>query len=340
MKRFDVENYICKGSLKAVKAINIIEGYSKSHLKSFYGDVTSVHIKGTANEFDELVMDHTTGSSISGVQRKMFMHLEKGVLMPSYNGEYIVKPTPNAFPSLSENEHALMKLCEAVGLKTAQCSVARFEDGEFAYITKRFDLIAQSKERFFIEDGASICNVAPRHKDSDSLSYEQTLKQMVNSCAGAQAAALIALRMLIFGYVVGNNDMHLKNFSLYRKPTNKTVTFDGFTPVYDMLSVAPYKDYFNVELSLNLLESEAEDARYSKSYDTYGYYTFEDFYLLAQALGITAKAAATLIANFVTVIEKKAEPIILNSNLPGDLKQCLLARITSKCTVMRLPIVI
>ena len=123
------------------KGTIILEAYSKSHLKSFYGEATPVHIKGTANEFDELVMDHTTGSSISGVQRKMFMHLDKGVLMPSYNGEYIVKPTPRAFPSLSENEHAVMKLCEAVGLKTAQCSVVRFEDGEFAYITKRFDLI-------------------------------------------------------------------------------------------------------------------------------------------------------------------------------------------------------
>jgi serine/threonine-protein kinase HipA len=334
-----MENYICKGSLKSVKASNIVEGYSKSHLKSFYGAVTPVCIKGTANEFDELVMDHTTGSSISGVQRKMFMHLEKGVLMPSYNGEYIVKPTPNAFRSLSENEHAIMKLCEAVGLKTAQCSVVRFEDGEFAYITKRFDLIAKSKERFFIEDGASICNVAPRHKNSDSLSYERTLKQMIDSCAGAQAAALTALRMLIFSYVVGNNDMHLKNFSLYRKPLNKTVTFDGFTPVYDMLSVAPYKEYFNVELSLNLLESEAEHAHFSKSYDTYGYYTFEDFYLLAQALGIAAKAATTLIASFVAAIDKKAGPILLNSNLPDDLKQCLLARITSKCAVMGLKMI-
>ena len=325
---------ICMGSLKPTKESNLINGYSKSHLKSFYGETNSVYIKGTANEFDELVMDHTTGSSISGVQRKMFMHLEDGVLMPSNNGEFIVKPTPKAFPSLSENEHAIMKLSEAVGLKTAQCSVIPFEDGELAFITKRFDLISNSKKRLFIEDGASICNVAPRHKDSDSLSYENTLKQMVESCAGAQAAALIALRMLIFGYVVGNNDMHLKNFSLYRKPTNKMVTFDGFTPVYDMLSVAPYTEYFGTELSLSLLESEAEHALFSKSYDTYGYYTFEDFYLLAQSLGIAAEAATKLIASFVAVINKKARPVLMNSNLPDDFKQLLLERIARKCSAM------
>lgn len=325
---------ICKGSLKPTKESNLINGYSKSHLKSFYGETDSVYIKGTANEFDELVMDHTTGTSISGVQQKMFMHLESGVLMPSNIGEYIVKPTPKKFRSLSENEHAIMKLSEAVGLKTAQCSVIPFEDGELAYITKRFDLISNSKERLFIEDGASICNVAPRHKDSDSLSYESTLKQMIDGCAGAQAAALIALRMLIFGYIVGNNDMHLKNFSLYRKPTNKTVTFDGFTPVYDMLSVAPYPKYFGTELSLSLLESEAEQARFSKSYDSYGYYTFEDFYLLAQSLGIGAIAATKLISSFVAIIDKKAPPIVMNSNLPDDLKQFLIERIASKCSAM------
>lgn len=168
---------ICMGSLKTVKSSNIIDGYSKAHLKAFYGQKHLVYISGTTKEFDALVMDHIAGTSISGVQRKMFMHLENGVLMPSYNGEYIVKPTPSAFPSLSENEHAIMKLCEAVGLKTAQCSVVPFEDGELAYITKRFDLTSNPKERLFIEDGASICKVAPRHKDNNSLSYELTLKK-------------------------------------------------------------------------------------------------------------------------------------------------------------------
>jgi serine/threonine-protein kinase HipA len=61
-------------------------------------------------------MDYTTGTSISGVQHKMFMHIENGFLMPSNNGEFIVKPTPASFRSLSENEHAIMKLSEAVGL--------------------------------------------------------------------------------------------------------------------------------------------------------------------------------------------------------------------------------
>ncbi len=326
---------ICMGTLKPVKDSNLINGYSKGHLKKFFGKADYVYIKGTAESFDELVIAHTEGTSISGVQRKMFMHLEDGVLMPSNNGEYIVKPTPKKFPSLSENEHAMMKLSEAVGLKTAQCSVIPFEDGELAYITKRFDLIPNANKRYFIEDGASICNVSPKHKDSDSLSYENTLKQMVNSCAGAQATALVALRMLILGYIVGNNDMHLKNFSLYRKPTSKTATFDGFTPIYDMLSVAPYTSYFGEDLSLCMFETESSEALFSNSYEIYGHYTFENFYLLAQSLGIAAKAAQILINNFVDSIEKKAEPILSNSNLPDNLKSVILGHVTNKCYAMR-----
>lgn len=63
--------------------------------------VCPVNIKSASDGFDELAMEHTTGTTISGGQRKMFMHLEKGVLMPSDTGEYLVKPTPKNFPSLS-----------------------------------------------------------------------------------------------------------------------------------------------------------------------------------------------------------------------------------------------
>ena len=323
---------VCMGSLKTVNDTSLIEGYSKSHLKSFFGHTEFVYIKGTANSFDESCIDHTDGNSIAGVQRKVFMRLEDGVLIPSNCGEYIVKPTPKAFDSLSENEHAIMKLCEAVGIKTAQCSVMPFEDGELAFISKRFDLIKNSKNKLFIEDGASVCQVSPQNKNNVSLSYEKTIKQMVDSCAGAQAAALTALRMLIFSYVVGNNNMHLKNFSLYRKNTNKTVIFDGFTPVYDMLSVAPYSHFFDKELSIRLFEVEALNGDPSR---VYGDYTFKDFYRLAQSLAISANAAEKLILNFIAAIEKKASPILHNSNSPEHLKDFLLSRIMDKCRDMR-----
>ena len=104
-----------------------------------------------------------------------------------------------------------------------------------------------------------------------------------------------------------------------------------------MLSVYPYKEYFGTELSLSLLGSEV-DGSFSPSYENYGYYTFEDFYLLAQALGINNNAAKKLIVNFVDTIEKKSQTIIPSSNLPNDLKEIIMERIISKCAAMRRPI--
>lgn len=115
---------------------------------------------------------------------------------------------------------------------------------------------------------------------------------MVNAFGGGHGGAIAALRLVLFSYLVGNNDLHLKNFSLikYYKPSNKTHLLDGFAPVYDVLSVYPYPEYYTESLSLSLLESEV-DAVYSSSYESYGYYTLHDFILLAQNFGVKEQVA-------------------------------------------------
>lgn len=319
---------ICMGSLKSVNESSLLEGYSRNHLKSFFGKAEFIYIKGSSVNYNELVMEDTISTYISGSKREIFMRLEEGVLVPCSRGEYVVKPTPKAFPMLSENEHAMMKLCESVGIKTAQCSVIPFEDGELAFTTKRFNLADKSTDKLFIEDGASICQVI--QKNNTSLSYENVLKQMVNRCGGAQAAALTALRMLIFGCIIGNNNMPLNNFSLYRKLSNKSTVYNGFTPAYNMLSIAPYSNFFSNKLSLRILEDDVIKNGYNnKQYN--GSYSFEDFYLLAQSLGISAKAAEKLILNFICTIEKKTEALLFNSNLSDSLKELLLSQIMTTC---------
>lgn len=72
------------------------------------------------------------------------------------NGGYILKPMPPGIPHLPENEHALMNLARAAGLKVADCAVIPFEDGELGYITKRFDTLPDG-QRLFIEDATSLC---------------------------------------------------------------------------------------------------------------------------------------------------------------------------------------
>jgi serine/threonine-protein kinase HipA len=329
----------CKGSLRKTTEKSLQQGYSTAHLKSMYGQSRPVKVKGTSESFDEMVAEHTTGASISGVQRKMFMRLENDVLVPCNQGRYIVKPTPKNLPQLAANEHALMKLAEQLKLNVAKCSIAPFEDGELAYVTKRFDFTQQTGIHLFIEDGASICDVHPMNKGSDALSYENCIKQMVKACGGAIAIAVQAVKLVLFSYIVGNNDLHLKNFSLQRHPSRKTHIMDGFTPVYDVLSVAPYNDYDNCYLSLSLLQSEIQ-SEFSSSYEAYGYYTKHDFILLLNALGIKESVAEKVILRFTSDLRKLSVDIIDASNLDPEFKTIISTRINERTIAINKPIIV
>lgn len=320
----------CKGSLRLTLESNIQQGFSTAHLKSMYGVTKPVSVKGTSDSFNDMAIDHTKGTSISGVQRKMFMTLEDGILVPSNQGEYIVKPTPKDFPQLSANEHAIMKIAERLGFKVAKCSIAPFEDGELVYVTKRFDLTSKKGVKLFVEDGASICDVHPMHKGSDALSYETCIKTMVNACGGAIAHAAYAIRLVLFSYIVGNNDLHLKNFSLQRKPTSQSHMMDGFTPLYDVLSVAPYPTYDTIPLSLSLLESET-NGPFSSSYETYGFYTKHDFILLFASFGVKASIAEKIILDFVDRIRKISPDVLTLSSLSDEMQKIISNRIFVRC---------
>ncbi|GAW95551.1 MULTISPECIES: HipA domain-containing protein [Colwellia] len=331
-------NLGCKGSLKLTLEKNLQQGFSTAHLKSMYGLTKPVTVKGTSESFNDMVIDHTQGMSISGVQRKMFMTLEKGILVPSNQGEYIVKPTPKDFSQLSENEHAIMKIAARLGFKVAKCSIAPFEDGELVYVTKRFDLTSKKGVKIFVEDGASICDVHPMNKGSDALSYERCIKTMVDACGGAIALSVYATRLVLFSYIVGNNDLHLKNFSLQRKPTSKSPMMDGFTPLYDVLSVAPYPKYDTEYLSLSLLESET-DGVFSSRYEIYSDYTKHDFILLLTSLGVDSIIAEQVILDFVARIRKVSPNVLTLSSLSGDMQDTIMNRIIERCKVMERKII-
>jgi len=327
----------CKGDLRNTTESYLQEGFSTAHLKGMYGQSNPVSVKGTSDAFDDMVIDHTVGTSISGVQRKMFMTLENNVLVPSNQGEYIVKPTPTNFPQLAENEHTIMKIAERLKLGVAKCSLAPFEDGELVYVTKRFDLTKEQGVNLLIEDGASICDVHPINKGSDALSYEKCIKTMVKACGGGLGVAAQAIKFVLFSYIVGNNDLHLKNFSLQRQPNSKTHIMDGFTPLYDLLSVAPYPVYDNEYTSLSVLDSETK-GEFSTSYEAYGHYTKHDFILLFSALGIKEKVAEKVILLFADDLQIAAIKTIQLSNLDEHLKNIILERINARVKFIKQPI--
>jgi len=311
--------------------------YSSYFLKTMFGisslPKNGLHVTGDPHTFNELAPEYTEGNSVSGAQKKLFMSLDDGVLIPvKKNGQYIVKPAPKEFAHLPENEHCIMQLAKAVGFNVAANALVPFESGELAYVTKRFDM-HKNGQRFFIEDAASLCLVAPVNKGSDALSYEQTLNTLFSVSGQNRGVSLNGFLQVLFAYIVGNNDLHLKNLSLFREPNSHSHIMTNFTPLYDVLSVAPYPSYFSEDLTLCLLQSEV-DAKFSAAYDLYGYYTEHDFIVFGQQIGLSLNATKSSIKKLCMKVEQTYKYIIDASQCPNNMKLIIKSHIADRLNRM------
>jgi serine/threonine-protein kinase HipA len=295
------------------------------------------------SEFNELARTSLGRVSISGVQPKMFLTYAEGVsgtkklTNAAGMGPFIVKPSPADLPELAENEYMIMQLCRAVGFKVAEHHLVPFSCGQMAYVTGRFDLNRDTGvTNEFIEDLASILNVTPGKKSADELSYERAIKAASAFCGGHVSVARNAFLQIVMAYIVGNNDLHLKNLSLQRPITSEAAS--GFTPIYDMVSVAPYRDYDHAgELSLWLLESETVDGFSTTSKEHYGYYTGHDFVVLAEKIGLGTRAGQALMNGLMEKVKGKYEKILAKSPGSESLKQAIAKRITERLAALARP---
>ena len=297
-----------------------------------------VTIVGTSRSFNDYAVDHANGHSISGVQRKLMMKFEGQQLVPTTRGgQYIVKPAPEGVPHCPENEFFVMSLANKIGLKTAECGLVPFEDGELAYVTKRFDILSKD-ERYFVEDGASLCLVHPKHKDSDALSYETVLKRLSETSGNSKAVTLNLFLQVVFSYLVANNDLHLKNFSLMRKPSGQDATMVNLTPIYDVLSLAPYPNFDRAcFMSIGVLATEEGDEGYfSDAYEQFGFYTQSDFVQLGVNIGLpqalVEKQLKQLMGKLLKVIESG-----FRTPLPDQMYATITDRIRERCRAVELP---
>lgn len=284
-------------------------------------------------EFNEVAMTSLGKASITGVQPKMFLTHKVGAKKMLTNaigiGPYIVKPSPNEFPELAINEYIIMQLCGKVGFSVADHYLVPFSCGEMAYVTSRFDIDRTGRHIGFIEDMASAMDVSPGNKSSVALSYERMLRTAYECCGGHMQVLKDGFLHVLMAYIVGNNDLHLKNMSLIRSMYDSRAT--GFTKMYDMVSVAPYKEYdASGKLSIWLLQSEVDDAFSSSSYEHYGYYTGHDFMLLANQLSLGEKAGQVLMDKLVVKIKKHLEQVLAHSPGSEQLKEVIRTRIQNR----------
>ena len=183
--------------------------------------------------------------SLSGAQPKFGLVL--GVdnrLHYSQQGEqstYIMKPKPTGYHLMNHdycaaNENVTMQLASQVyGIETAANGLCFFEDGQMAYITKRFDIHADGK--YAQEDFASLLGLTKANGGSDfkyiNGSYEECAEVIAKYVKTSSIDILRFFKIILFNFITLNDDAHLKNFSLIS---------DGkeyhLSPAYDLINTS------------------------------------------------------------------------------------------------------
>ena len=206
---------------------------------------TRANIKELARE---IVAASTT---VTGVQAKLSLDVSRGKAGDAQRftivglwGKYILKPQTDRFANLPENEDLTMHMAEATGIKTVPHSLIRFADGELCYITRRIDRTRQGG-KIAMED---MCQLSERlTEDKYKGSYERIAKLIRQHSAAPLLDVVNFWEVVVFSWLTGNADMHLKNFSLYRPADNYMLA-----PAYDLLSTALAMPEDDEELALTL----------------------------------------------------------------------------------------
>lgn len=206
---------------------------------------TRANIKELARE---IVAASTT---VTGVQAKLSLDISRGKTGEAQRftivglwGKYILKPQTDRFANLPENEDLTMHMAEAAGIKTVPHSLIRFADGELCYISRRIDRTRQGG-KIAMED---MCQLSERlTEDKYKGSYERIAKLIRQHSAAPLLDVVNFWEVVVFSWLTGNADMHLKNFSLYRPADNYILT-----PAYDLLSTVLAMPEDDEELALTL----------------------------------------------------------------------------------------
>jgi len=269
--------------------------------------------------------------SISGMQDKISLKLTRGRLSPvESGGTHILKPIPStALPAFTDdvpaNEALIMHLATTVGGCTvAAYGLVRLGDGTLAYITRRFDrLDAQSK---LIQEDCSV--LAGRSEASHGAnykydySYEGIGRLLATYCSAPGPTCLEFLRRVIFSYLVGNGDAHLRNFSVLRDP-------DGvvrLSPAYDLLSTHIHLPNESA-LALDLLA----DGELTPSYQKLGFHSAPDFRELGRRMGLPAALVATELERYRGPrFLAQTESLVRRSYVSPPAQDALLAVITDR----------
>ena len=293
------------------------EGHKDFHpncARKFFGTADAPLLEYRREDLDALAAQVIQAqTSLTGVQPKLSLNLYKHegsnrLTIVGLWGDFIFKPQTDTYPELPENEDLTMHMAEVARIKVVPHSLIRLADSTLGYITHRIDRTKKG-EKIDMEDLCQLTLHPTEYKYKSS--YEQIAKTIVAYSSMPKLDLVNFMQVLLFSFITGNNDMHLKNFSLYRPKK-----LYQLTPAYDLLNVAIVnpKDKEELALALNGKKSRLK---------------LSDFLKASATMGIEENVTMQLIASMKNALPAWVE-LINNSFLSKDMKEAYLELIDKR----------
>ena len=315
-------NCLCCGKPLPDSAVS--SGWHKTCIKRFFGTKEIPEMDISDHALELLATESVSkGYTVPGVQKKLSLHLTPGdkprLTLIDYPTGYILKPQAKEFLALPESEMLVMCMADTCGIVTVPHALIRVEN-EFAYITKRVDRV--------IKPGAPIQNLAMEDfcqldlrltQDKYHGSYERCAKIIwrYSTRIGLDLSELY-LR-LVFSFLTGNSDMHLKNFSLIE--TDEGSGQYVLSPAYDLLPVNVIMPEDNEEFALTMNGKKTNPHR-------------KDFLIFAESSGLGRKPAEKMLDKLVSM-QLHFSAMIGESLLPEKLKTDFVALLADRADAIQ-----
>lgn len=239
--------------------------------KKIFGLAKAPELLYSESELSDLAkISLANQTGLTGVQAKLSLHISSGRNTPKKFtivglwGGYILKPASPHYPQLPEVEDLTMHLAELANIKVVPHALIRLKSGNLAYITKRIDRLKNSK--IHMED---MCLLSQRlSEDKYRASYEQIAKTIKLFSKTPGLDLINFNEQVLFSFMTGNADLHLKNFSLIYQPDLGPV----LSPAYDMVNTAIVNpaDEEKLALTLNGKKNRMKKADFIKAFDAAG----------------------------------------------------------------------
>jgi len=261
----------------------------------FFGTKKAPLLEYTLDQMSELAKNVVERSvTVPGVQPKLSLTLIQEVMEDGNKGRltvvgalgrnFILKLPAREYPEMPQNEHLTMRIAQSFALPTVKSSLIRLQSGELSYITKRIDR-TENGEKIHMLDMFQVLEAFDKYKGS----MEKIGKALSAYSDNTLLDKLYFFELSIFSFLSGNNDMHLKNFSMINKGTEWVLA-----PAYDLLNVAIINPTDTEELALPIEGKKKKLTR-------------EHFERFGKGMGLNARQVDGVFKRFF-----KNKPVALN----------------------------